>query len=141
MPRFAFERLRDVVGNIDTQQVIVLGVSYRGDVGDTRFSPVELFVDCLESAGAVVDFHDPYVSYWPERQRTVHQHLTTCLAGNPSVVVIGAGHRMYANEATTEVLMSCSPLLIFDCIGLLTPAQIELLSTRHRVSVLGRGDF
>jgi hypothetical protein len=71
----------------------------------------------------------------------VTQDLIAVLAGNPSVVVISAGHKQYTQAATISALMECKPMTVFDTIGLLTEQQIELLSTRHVVSVLGRGDI
>jgi len=141
MPLYAFERLARVCGDLNGKHVAVLGVSYRGDVGDTRFSPVNLFVTCLKDAGATVVCHDPFVAFWPERESIVEQDLGAMLAANPSVVVISSGHKQYMLEETISSLMGCNPMTVFDTIGLLTARQIELLSTRHVVSVLGRGDI
>ena len=141
MPLYAFERLVRVCGNLKGKHVAVLGVSYRGDVGDTRFTPVNLFVTCLEDAGASVVCHDPFVAFWPERERVVAQDLGIVLAANLSVVIISTGHRQYTLDSTISLLMNCNPLTVFDTIGLLSEKQIELLATRHVVSVLGRGDI
>jgi UDP-N-acetyl-D-glucosamine dehydrogenase len=141
MPLYAFERLARVCGDLNGKRVAVLGVSYRGDVGDTRFTPVNLLVTCLEDAGAAVVCHDPYVAFWHERERDVEQELGVALAVNPSIVVISTGHKQYTLEGTISLLMGCNPMTVFDTIGLLTEKQIELLSTRHVVSVLGRGDI
>ena len=65
MPTFAFDRLKQVYGDVGTC-VAFLGVSYRGDVGDTRFSPVEPLVRLVKKAGADVQLHDPFVPYWEE---------------------------------------------------------------------------
>ncbi len=141
MPLYAFERLAKVYGDLNGKTVVMLGVSYRGDVGDTRFTPVNLLVTCLENAGAAVVCHDPFVSFWPEKERQVAQDLIEVLAANPSVVVISAGHKNYTQPATISLLMGCKSMTVFDTIGLLTDQQIEQLSARHVVSVLGRGDI
>jgi nucleotide sugar dehydrogenase len=141
MPLYAFERLARVCGDLNGKHVAVLGVSYRGDVGDTRFTPVNLFVTCLEEAGASVVCHDPFVAFWPERERVVAQDLGVVLAANPSIAVISTGHKQYTLDSTISLLMNCNPLTIFDTIGSLSERQIELLATRHVVSVLGRGDI
>ena len=141
MPVYAYERLLKVFGSIRGHRIAVLGVSYRGDVGDTRFSPVFLFVRCLEEAGGDIAFHDPYVSFWAERDQAIEQDLGKVLGCNPSIVVISAGHKQYTQDATIKSLMACAPLFIFDTIGLLTQDQIGELGRRHTVSVLGRGDM
>jgi UDP-N-acetyl-D-glucosamine dehydrogenase len=141
MPLYAFERLSRVCGDLNGKQIAMLGVSYRGDVGDTRFTPVNLFVTCLEDAGASVICHDPFVAFWPEREKVVGQDLTKVLAANPAVVVISTGHKQYMHDETIALLMGCNPMTVFDTIGLLTANQIELLATRHVISILGRGDI
>lgn len=141
MPFYAFERLKQLHGDLNKVEVLVLGVSYRGDVGDTRFSPVELFVECLESSGAQVFLHDPYVSFWPERNRSVEQNITISLSGEPTVLVITTGHRLYTLNSTVDAIMACKPLTVFDTIGLFSQDQINQLSAKHIVKVLGRGDI
>ena len=48
MPRYAYERLNKVYGSMKDKNVLFLGISYRGDVGDTRFSPVEPLYQLLK---------------------------------------------------------------------------------------------
>jgi UDP-N-acetyl-D-glucosamine dehydrogenase len=141
MPFYAFERLVKVSGDVRGKIVAMLGVSYRGDVGDTRFSPVNLFVTCLEEAGATVVCHDPFVAFWPERNISVEQNITAVLAARPSIVVISAGHKQYMLDETISILLTCTPMIIFDTIGLLTATQIVILSRHHKISILGRGDI
>jgi nucleotide sugar dehydrogenase len=141
MPVYAYDRLCKVYGPIQGRRIAVLGVSYRGDVGDTRFSPVYLFAKCLDDNGGKITFHDPYVAYWSERDQVVEQDLEKVLSSGPSVVVISAGHKQYALDATIQSILACPPLFVFDTIGLLSQRQIDVLTTRHTVSVLGRGDI
>jgi UDP-N-acetyl-D-glucosamine dehydrogenase len=41
--------------------VLVLGVSYKADIGDMRESPALKVIDLLQNAGADVSYHDPHV--------------------------------------------------------------------------------
>jgi nucleotide sugar dehydrogenase len=142
MPRYAFEFLeRRYPSAISGKNVLLLGVSYRGDVGDTRFSPVEPFYRCLLSASVRISAHDPYVSHWPETGISPHTSLSGALAVQPDIAVISTGHRMYQQEETTEALLSCNPMWIYDTIGLLSSEQIKRLQTKHTVIILGRGDL
>jgi UDP-N-acetyl-D-glucosamine dehydrogenase len=43
-------------------QVLVLGVAYKADIGDTRESPAIKLIELLRAAGADVDYHDPFVA-------------------------------------------------------------------------------
>jgi UDP-N-acetyl-D-glucosamine dehydrogenase len=42
-------------------RVLVLGVSYKADIGDVRESPAEKIIKLLQKAGAEVAYHDPHV--------------------------------------------------------------------------------
>jgi UDP-N-acetyl-D-glucosamine dehydrogenase len=42
-------------------KVLVLGVAYKNDIGDTRESPALKLMELLRNAGAEVSYHDPHV--------------------------------------------------------------------------------
>ena len=141
MPGFAFERLINVFGDIAGLKIAFLGVSYRGDVGDTRFTPVEKLVRLVEDAGANTVLHDPYVSYWQEMDRGVESCLDKVLSLDVDVIVISAGHSEYKSSKAIVKLLERESIKIYDTIGLLSNEQISLLQEKHKVSVLGRGDL
>ncbi len=141
MPKFAFDRLVQVFGDINKKKVTFLGVSYRGDVGDTRFTPVEPLVEMVREAGAEIVLHDPFISYWEEQKCNVESDLNTVLDLTCDLIIISAGHSRYKQESTIEKLMALSPTLIYDTIGLLSKEQLTILLSKHKVSVLGRGDL
>jgi UDP-N-acetyl-D-glucosamine dehydrogenase len=47
-------------------KVLILGVSYKADVKDTRESPAIKLIELLRNAGAEVAYHDPHVAELPE---------------------------------------------------------------------------
>src|SRR6266568_7380043 len=47
-------------------QVLVLGVAYKADIGDTRESPALKILQLLQNAGAEVAYHDPHVPELPD---------------------------------------------------------------------------
>jgi UDP-N-acetyl-D-glucosamine dehydrogenase len=47
-------------------RILVLGVSYKPDIGDTRESPALKLIALLQKAGADVSYHDPHVSSFTE---------------------------------------------------------------------------
>lgn len=141
MPTFAYNRLTQVFGDISGKTVAFLGVSYRGDVGDTRFTPVEPLVQMVRDAGAKILLHDPFVSFWDEQNCDVETEINITLDLDPDLVIISSGHSVYGRNSTIERLMAMSPTLIYDTIGLLSGDQLALLHRKHKVSVLGRGDL
>jgi UDP-N-acetyl-D-glucosamine dehydrogenase len=48
-------------------KVLVLGVSYKADIEDTRESPALKLIELLAAEGADVSYHDPFVPELPER--------------------------------------------------------------------------
>ncbi len=47
-------------------KVLILGVSYKADVQDTRESPALKLIELLRNAGAEVAYHDPHVAELPK---------------------------------------------------------------------------
>ena len=59
--RRAAEALNSVRKPVNGSRVLVLGVAYKPDVGDTRESPALDVIELLRSRGAEVEYHDPHV--------------------------------------------------------------------------------
>ena len=63
------DALRNMGRPIASAEILVLGASYREDVGDTRYSGSELIVRRLTEMGAELRVHDPYVLHWWEFEK------------------------------------------------------------------------
>jgi UDP-N-acetyl-D-glucosamine dehydrogenase len=144
MPVYAYQFLKNSIGadGMAGKRVLLLGVSYRSDVGDTRYSPVEGFFKQLLADGCEVLLHDYYVSFWEETERQVASDYAAFFEQRLDVIAITTAHSGYRNsERLHELILAQEPLLILDTIGLLTEEEIALLSRKHRVRVVGRGDL
>jgi UDP-N-acetyl-D-glucosamine dehydrogenase len=66
MPDYVVQLLADALNererSIRGSNVLVLGVAYKANVGDTRDSPALEIVDTLLVKGARVEYHDPHVA-------------------------------------------------------------------------------
>jgi UDP-N-acetyl-D-glucosamine dehydrogenase len=64
-----FRRVAEVVGaeRLAKSRVLLLGVSYKPNIGDLRRTPALDLLALLEAAGAAVDYHDPYVEEFAGR--------------------------------------------------------------------------
>ena len=143
MPLYAFDFLESYFGKgkLKNKKVQLYGVSYLAGVGDTRYSPVETFYKLLIKEDALVSLHDPYVSFWEEFGINVSQDMYNLDAGT-SIVIFSTGHQEYAgNDKLIKHLNNQENLFIFDTIGILNRDEINLLSEKHIVKVLGRGDI
>lgn len=143
MPVYAFEYLQSQYdGSLGGKKVLLLGVSYLNDVGDTRYTPVEGFYDHLLETGCDIILHDPHVKYWEEKDIWVNQNLDELLGNDYDVVVITTGHKDYrGNAALLDVLKSKPSCFVYDTIGVLTNDEIQSLREKHMVKVIGRGDI
>lgn len=65
MPRYVAKRVQDELNArgrpVKGSQILVLGVAYKKNIGDTRESPALKLIKELQQLGATVVYHDPYV--------------------------------------------------------------------------------
>jgi UDP-N-acetyl-D-glucosamine dehydrogenase len=70
MPYYCVERieraLNDAAKAVRGSRIALLGVSYKGGVGDIRESPALRIIEVLSQYGAVLSYHDPYVPALPQ---------------------------------------------------------------------------
>jgi UDP-N-acetyl-D-glucosamine dehydrogenase len=143
MPLYAFEYLQSQYKeSMEGKKILLLGVSYLNDVGDTRFTPVEGFYDQLEIEGCEITLHDPHIKYWEEKDVWVSQDLDELLKGHYDMIAITTGHKEYRNNGSLiKKLLDRPASFIYDTIGVLTNEEIKRLSAKHVVKVIGRGDL
>jgi len=164
----AAQLVRDALRNmgriVAASQTAVLGVSYREDVGDTRYSGSEILVRKLTEMGAEVRAHDPYVKHWWELEKQDaypasgaswarffrnQEHLsefrmTPSLAetlDGADAVVLAVRHKPYLELDPDQVIeMTGGPVAVIDCFGILDDANIErYFELGCEVKGLGRG--
>ncbi len=143
MPLFSYQFLKKHFGdNLNGKKVLLLGVSYRSDVGDTRYTPVEPLYDYLDKEGCVITTHDPYVNYWEEKQVDVPANLDDVIYKPYDIIIISTGHVEYKNnDALFSAFINQKKTFLLDTVGLLTANDIALIGSAHTVKVLGRGDI
>ena len=141
MPRYAFEFLQKRIFNLSELKILLLGISYRGDVGDTRYSPVEKLFDYLIEEKCQVVPHDPYIKYWEEKEIKIDQNLTNHYNAIFNILIIASAHSIYKTDQTVDAIFNMESLIIYDTIGLLTEKQLNMLRRKHQILVLGRGDI
>lgn len=66
MPEHVVERISRALNNrfgkaVKGAKILVLGLSYKKDVTDTRESPAYEVIDKLKERGAIISYHDPFV--------------------------------------------------------------------------------
>ena len=137
-PIYCLSRVEKLLGGIKNKKIIVLGVSYRPDIGDTRYSPAEIFCKEAIKKGAEIVVHDPMVKYWEELDYEIPRSLPDVKGA--SAVIITIPHKEYREMDYISWLSGEKPL-IFDGFDVLSPEQRKKLREYGcNVICLGRGE-
>lgn len=164
----AVQMVRDALRNmgkiVAASKIAVLGVSYRQDVGDTRYSGSEIIVRKLTEMGADVLAHDPYVKHWWELEKQdtypapnhsmarffrnqdrlielrVMKDVGDTIRG-ADAVVLAVRHKDYLSLDPDKIVeIAGKPLAVIDCFGILDDDTIRrYFELGCEVKGLGRG--
>ncbi len=158
------DALRNMSRPLAAADILVLGASYREDVGDTRYSGSELIVRRLTEMGAELRVHDPYVTHWWEfesqgeypspryslrrffrgqeklKDLRVQHDLKKALRG-VDAVIFAVRHRAYLDLDPDELVETAGgPIAVVDCFGILDDDKIKrYFELGCEVKGLGRG--
>jgi len=164
VPQMVRDSLRNMGEAIASADILVLGVSYREDVGDTRYSGSEIIVRRLTEMGAKVKVHDPYLDQWPEvefqdtypepgqskarfftRQAgladiRLQKDMWAALKG-VKALVLAVRHSQYLDLDPDKVFKAVGkPFAVIDCFMILDDRKIRrYLELGCDVKGLGRG--
>ncbi len=131
----ALEALLD--GELAGKTLLMLGVSYRPGVADTRWSPSESFARAAIGRGARVRVHDPMVRDWPEFDISVERDLPP--SDQVDGVVITVAHEDYV-MLDLAAWVGERGLAIVDAANVLDrERRMRLRAQGSRVTSIGRG--
>jgi UDP-N-acetyl-D-glucosamine dehydrogenase len=100
MPAYWAQRVQDALNDagkaVKGSRVLVLGVTYKKDVTDTRESPAIDIILLLQQKGADVRYHDPYVASFQHEELAMRSESDLAAAVSESdCVVIATDHSWY----------------------------------------------
>ncbi|MGD0233436.1 MAG: UDP binding domain-containing protein [Syntrophorhabdales bacterium] len=162
---YAAQLVRDALRNMNvpiaSADVLILGASYREDVGDTRYSGSEILARRLADMGAEIRVHDPYVDRWwefevqetyPASRATffrnqkkledlkIEKDLAQALKGIEALVLAVRHHHYLDLEPDWVVRQAGHSIAVIDCFCILDDAKIwRYLELGCEVKGLGRG--
>ncbi len=120
MPLVSLNKLEAQLGGLSGRRLLLLGLSYRQDVGDTRYSPSETFYTEALVRGASVTCFDPLVPHWPGFIEELPAVLPS--PAGFDAVVLAVPHSSFQAIDLARWLGKARPLL-FDANNVLTAAQ------------------
>jgi UDP-N-acetyl-D-glucosamine dehydrogenase len=162
VPQLVRDALRNMGEPVAAADVLLLGVSYREDVGDSRYSGSEIIVRRLTEMGAKLRVHDPYMTQWqefetqedfPEQTRArffsrqtgltrlqILKDMWAAMEG-VKVIILAVRHAPYLDMDPEKVFKAVGkPFAIIDCFLILDDKQIRrYLELGCEVKGLGRG--
>ncbi|MEW6137342.1 MAG: nucleotide sugar dehydrogenase [Thermodesulfobacteriota bacterium] len=164
VPQLVRDALRNMGRYIAASRVLLLGASYREDVGDTRYSGSEIIVRRLVEMGAEVSVYDPYVDHWWEfeaqdtyptpgksksrffrsQKKLKDLRMSNDLWGTlkgADVLIFSVRHKQFLDLDPDKVVDTAGgPLAVIDCFGILDDKKIaRYFELGCEVKGLGRG--
>jgi UDP-N-acetyl-D-glucosamine dehydrogenase len=104
MPAYVVSRVAKDFGSLKGKRVVVVGISYKANVSDTREAPAALIIEELKKQGAEVSWHDPVVGSW-------NGQSSSELKGFDVAIVVTK------HDAVSESAIKASAAYVFDCTG------------------------
>jgi UDP-N-acetyl-D-glucosamine dehydrogenase len=104
MPAYVVSRVAKDVGSLKGKKVVVIGVSYKANVSDTREAPAALVIEELKKQGAEVSWHDPVVGTWNGQSSSELKGF--------DVAIFVTKH-----DVVSESDIKASASYVFDCTG------------------------
>ncbi len=125
MPEYVVQLVADALNDrsraLRGTSVLVLGVAYKAGVADVRDSPALEIIEGLIAKGAVVEYHDPYVS-----SVTIGTHTTKSIQWEAASLASRDVVLILTNHATYDwaTIVRDAPLVIDtrNATGTLAPA-------------------
>jgi UDP-N-acetyl-D-glucosamine dehydrogenase len=104
MPAYVVSRVANDVVSLKGKKVVVVGISYKANVPDTRETPAALVIEELKKLGADVSWHDPLVSTWKGQSSSELKRF--------DVAIVVTKH-----DVVSEAAIKASAAYVFDCTG------------------------
>jgi UDP-N-acetyl-D-glucosamine dehydrogenase len=104
MPAYVVSRVAKDAGSLKGKNVVVVGISYKANVSDTREAPAALVIEQLKNLGAQVSWHDPVVGEW--------NGLSSSPLKGFDVAIVVTKH-----DSVREADIKASAAYVFDCTG------------------------
>ena len=124
MPNYVISRISELMNKkeilLKNSKILVLGVAYKKDIGDTRESPAIDIIESLLDKSVEVSFYDPFVDELIVNKNSILKEENLENLSNYDLVIIHTPHTSF-NNIDFENIKS----LIFDTTGSFTIPNAE----------------
>ena len=124
MPNYVISRISELMNRkeklLKNSKILILGVAYKKDIGDTRESPAIDIIESLLEKSAEVSFYDPYVDELIVNKESILKEQDLESISSYDLVIIHTPHTSFS-KIDFENIKS----LIFDTTGSFTITNAE----------------
>ena len=124
MPNYVISRISELMNKkeilLKNSRILILGVAYKKDIGDTRESPAIDIIESLLDKSVEVSFYDPYVDELKVNKDSIFKEQDLEGISNYDMVIIHTPHTSF-NNIDFENIKS----LIFDTTGSFPISNVE----------------
>jgi UDP-N-acetyl-D-glucosamine dehydrogenase len=124
MPNYVISRISELMNKkeilLKNSKILLLGVAYKKDIGDTRESPAIDIIESLLEKSVEVSFYDPYVDELIVNKKSILKEQDIESASNFDMVIIHTPHTSFSNIDFENIKS-----LIFDTTGSFTISNAE----------------
>ena len=124
MPNYVISRISELMNKkeilLKNSKILLLGVAYKKDIGDTRESPAIDIIESLLEKNVEVSFYDPHVDELIVNKKSILKEQDIESAPNYDMVIIHTPHTSFSN-----IDFANFKSLIFDTTGSFTISNAE----------------
>ena len=124
MPNYVISRISELMNKkeilLKNSKILILGVAYKKDIGDTRESPAIDIIESLLNKSAEVSFHDPFVDELKINKESISKEKDIDSFSDYDLIIIHTPHTSF-NKIDFKNIKS----LIFDATGNFTIPNVE----------------
>ena len=124
MPNYVISRISELMNKkeilLKNSRILILGVAYKKDIGDTRESPAIDIIESLMHKSVEVSFYDPYVDELIVNKESIFKEQDLEGISNYDMVIIHTPHTSFHNIDFEKIKS-----LIFDTTGSFTISNAE----------------
>ena len=137
MPQRTIEKLKNHFNNnLKNKKILLLGVSYKEDVADSRFSPSNFFYKKMISFGGKITPHDPLVKYWIEFKKKISNKIPEL--SKFDAIIFSVKHKEYKKIKFKKIKKNKN-FLVVDANNVLSKKQTkDIRSKKFNFISIGR---
>lgn len=137
--RLAASGLRQVGRSLTRAKVTILGISYRANVKETRYSPTIELIEALKRRGSKVKVYDPKFIFAEIKTMGYESEATIeTVLKDAECIILTVGHDEFKQLDPMKLAsLSAKGCVVVDAAGILKPKEIEKTGMIYRG--VGRG--